>query len=268
MGGANLTFPLGTHRSSGTTPVNHRGSMHIRLLPFMEQDTLYQAFDMSLGGTDLQTFPANVQGGLRLNGVVVPSFLCPSDNVRPSGSGPTQVMPSNYYPNMGPSSAISNNGNCSCPLFATFQSFNRPPGNTTGANTPAGPFTRNGWNFQSKMSDIGDGLSNTLFVAEVRPQCSGHVRAGWANSNKWGAFTQIPINFDSCRSLAEATALGKDACYADCNWNAEVGFKSRHPGGMQGVMGDGSVQFFSQTIDHRMFQWIGDKDDKNSVVLP
>lgn len=246
-------------------PRDHRGSMHIRLLPFLEQQQLYNYFDFSMGGTDNQSFPAGVNGGIRLGGVQVPSYSCPSDNVRPTGTVPTQVMAPNYYPNMGPCAAISNNGGCSCPLFSTFQSYSRVG---TNANRPAGPFTRNGWNFMCRMSDVEDGLSNTIFVGENRPQCSGHVSLAWSNSNKWGGFTQIPINFDTCRTLAEATAQGKTPCNANCNWNAEVGFRSRHPGGAQFAMGDGSVQFLSETIDMRMYQFLGDKADKQPVTLP
>jgi hypothetical protein len=194
--------------------------------------------------------------------VQISTYNCPSDSVRAIGNVPNQVMPSNYYPNMGPNAQISNNGNCSCPLFATFQSYSRT--GTTNINPP-GPFTRNGWQFQSRMADIEDGTSNTIFVGEVRPLCSGHVRVGWSRSNKWGAFTQIPINWDSCRTLAQATAEGKNPCFADCNWNAEVGFKSLHPGGAQFTIGDGSVQFISQTIDLWTYQYLGDRADKKAA---
>jgi hypothetical protein len=118
------------------------------------------------------------------------------------------------------------------------------------------------------MAEVEDGLSNTIFVGEVRPKCSGHVRQGWSNSNKWGAFTQIPINFDTCRTLAEAQALGLDGCRADCNWNAEVGFKSRHPGGAQFAIGDGSVRFIAETIDMKLYNYLGDRADRNPAQFP
>jgi prepilin-type N-terminal cleavage/methylation domain-containing protein/prepilin-type processing-associated H-X9-DG protein len=259
-------FPGGAQFHGGATtapnaqPINHRGSIHIRLLPYMEQQALYNLFDFNTG-TDGQQMPGN---GLWLKGVQLPMYICPSDNHRLTGTFPNQTMASNYYPNMGPNAQITNNPSCACPLFDTFRAFSRT--GTTDSNPP-GPFTRLGWNYQSKMSDCIDGLSNTIYIGEVRAQCSGHVRAGWSHSNKWGAFTQIPINWDSCRTMAEAQAEGKTLCFADCNWNAEVAFKSLHPGGAQFVFGDGSVQFLSQNIDMKLYNNLGDKADKKSASL-
>jgi len=120
----------------------------------------------------------------------------------------------------------------------------------------------------SNMASITDGTSNTIFMGEVRADCSGHVQVGWSHSNKWGGYTQVPINFDSCRTLAQATAMGLDPCYSTCNWNAEVGFKSRHPGGAQFAIGDGSVQFIAETIDMQTYQYLGSRNDGKAAQFP
>ncbi len=248
-------------------PINHRGSIHIRLLPYLEQQPLYDLFDLRLG-TDNQVAPQPFQdGNTRLHSASVAVFLCPSDNSdRKLGDRPNQVQVSNYDFNMGPSSAISNSPSCDCPEFALWQSYSRP---NTGINNPAGPFTRNGWNFCARFSDIVDGLSNTIFFGEVRVDCSNHVRQGWSRSNRWGKFTQIPINYDSCYAdVAAAAAAGKTPCAARCNWNTEVGFKSRHPGGANFLLGDGSVRFIGETIDHWTYQYVGDRESKQAVQLP
>jgi prepilin-type processing-associated H-X9-DG protein len=115
---------------------------------------------------------------------------------------------------------------------------------------------------------VTDGLSNTIFVGEVRADSSNHVRAGWSHSNKWGIFTQVPINFDSSEpNVATALAKGKTACNARCTWNSEVGFKSRHTGGAQFVMGDGSVHFLAQSIDMTNYQRLGAKADGNPASV-
>jgi prepilin-type N-terminal cleavage/methylation domain-containing protein len=266
----NKWFPPGAvwSNSGGTSGVpngamlNDRGSIFIRLLPFEEQQSLYQLFNFSTG-TDGQQVAS---GGLWLKGVQVAIHNCPSDTVRLLGTFPNQRMPASYHANMGPSSAISDNPACSCPLYSTFQSFSRA---NTGATAPAGPFTRSGWSYQSKMSDCLDGLSNTIYIGEVRSQCSGHVDLGWSISNKWGAFTQIPINFDSCRpDVATAQSEQLTNCYARCTWNTEVGFKSLHPGGAQMVFGDGAVHFLQQNIDMKTYNYLGDKADRKAVSVP
>ena len=70
-------------------------------------------------------------------------------------------------------------------------------------------------------------LSNVIFFGETRPECSGHVNAGWyASNNSQGlAGTLVPINYDSCDNNS---TLG---CRRPCNWVTELAFKSRHTGG-------------------------------------
>ena len=46
------------------------------------------------------------------------------------------------------------------------------------------------------------------------------------------------------------------------------GFKSRHQGGAQFVMGDASVQFLSETIDYKLFNELGTRDGGEPVTLP
>ena len=242
-----------------------RGSALIRLLPFVEQQELYEMFDFRTASTDSQTSPRPQQdGNTSLLAVAVPAYVCPSDNnFRKLGSVPNQIQPANYHPSMGPTYTITNNTStpCDCSEFPLWQSYGR---SGTSDSAPAGPFTRLGYNYVCRIIDVEDGLSNTIFMGEVRAECSGHVRAGWSHSNKWGTFTQVPINYDSC----DLTRTNPNPCRWYCTWNTEVGFKSRHPGGAHMVFGDGAVHFLSQTIDHWLYQYLGDKADKQAITLP
>jgi len=263
-------FPAGAYFSNTGTEIatgiwtNNRGSILIRLLPYIEMQTLYNEFDLSTA-TDAQRMGPENGNGQQLKGIQIPTYICPSDSNRLIGTAPNSQMPTNYHASMGPSSAISNNPNCSCPLYPTFQTFSRA---NTPANNPAGPFTRDGRNYLSRMQDCLDGLSNTIYFGEVRPDCSDHIRNGWSISNRWGIFTQVPINFDSCRTLAEAQAAGKNACFARCSWNTDTAFRSQHPGGAQFLFGDGSVHFLNESIDMKVYNYLGDKNDKTAVAVP
>jgi prepilin-type processing-associated H-X9-DG protein len=182
-----------------------------------------------------------------------------------------RIQPANYHFSMGPTNSMSNNAgnNCGCPLFSTFVARSQP---NTNANNPAGPFTRAGGvrpteagpnaGYCGKFGDVSDGLSNTIFMGEAIAEWSAHVLNGWSHSNQWGKFTQIPINWDTRYvDLASAQAAGKSGCEARCNWNTAEGFKSRHTGGAQMLMGDGSVQFMSQNIDMIQYNALGGKSD-------
>ena len=52
------------------------------------------------------------------------------------------------------------------------------------------------------------------------------------------------------------------------NWNISWGFKSSHSGGANFLFGDGSVRFLPQTIDHRVYQLLGCRNDGVSVSAP
>ena len=125
----------------------------------------------------------------------------------------------------------------------------------------AGPFTRIGT--AAGLQQVSDGLSKTIFFGEVRPACSEHASNGWATSNNGNGYctTLIPINFDTCNEDAA------DPCQRPCNWNTEVGFKSAHPGGAQFLLGDGSIRFLPEDIDHQAYQYLGAKNDGQPIAI-
>ena len=105
-----------------------------------------------------------------------------------------------------------------------------------------------------------------MFFGEVRRSCSVHVSQGWAWSNNGNGHmsTIIPLNYDSC----EPAGSSAPACNQLCNWSTEFGFKSQHPGGSMFVLGDGSVHFLSEAIDHQNYQYLGAKADGEIASLP
>jgi prepilin-type processing-associated H-X9-DG protein len=49
------------------------------------------------------------------------------------------------------------------------------------------------------------------------------------------------------------------------NNNIAWGFRSRHPGGANFTFVDGSVHYLSASIDHKTFQLLGCKNDRQVV---
>lgn len=253
----------------------NRAHMFVRLLPYLEQGALNTEFGGDIVATDNARIsdPSNAQGGQLLRGIKVAGYICPSDNNNPIGvtvdGRAGNVQPANYQFSMGPTNAISDNAACSCALAPAFASRSHAG---TNVNNPSGPFSRRGGilpagiagngGYCGRFGDVTDGLSNTLFIGEVIADWSAHARNGWSHPNQWGKFTQIPINWDTRYvDLASAQAAGKTGCEARCNWNAAEGFKSRHTGGAQFVLGDGSVQFVSQSIDLVTYNRMGSKSE-------
>ena len=123
---------------------------------------------------------------------------------------------------------------------------------------------------------VTDGLSNTLMIGEAEPDpllqsvaaVQENANAGkkdhWAiggdDMDNWegsdwsecGGSTAVPIN--TPRPDATATTWGD----ADLAWAAyEVSFGSRHTGGANFVLGDGSVKFIWDTIDPAVYSGLG-----------
>jgi len=123
-----------------------------------------------------------------------------------------------------------------------------------------------------RLEMIHDGLSNTIFVGEVRPYCSNVAYSyGWASSdNGCGQIsTVVPINYNTCTAPSGSAAPNNPdtSCgfYTSC---MQYGFKSRHPGGANFIMGDNSVVFLRETMDHMTYQYLGAIDDGNAVSVP
>jgi prepilin-type processing-associated H-X9-DG protein len=238
------------------------GSMLVHLLPYIEHQALYDAFDFEQKEIDFEVFPGT---NTPIASQIVEAYVCPSDSHNGIFDGPgndhNQYFVGravhNYAASNGPT-GVYDNPNCSCKTPYDKRYELAPIDNEKNF---AGPFTRLG--VSTKPSQITDGLSKTIFVGEVRVPCSVHAQSGWAYTNNGNGYctTLIAINYDSCSDSAP------NACNRPCTWNTDVGFKSAHPGGAQFLFGDGSVHFLNEAIDYQLYQYLGAKADGNSVSV-
>ena len=242
--------------ADGSTWQVYHCSMLVHILPYMEEQMVWEYFDFTVDNTDSQINQIEGPGGKPLASTEIPAFVCPSDTASAQN---TNWAYHNYAASRG-ANALSNNPNCSCSHpFGAYADVSYSDAETATGRY-SGPFTRRG--YLTELRDISDGLSHTIFVGEVRPEASIHASQGWARSNNGHGIvsTIIPINYDSTRRTT-----GGDNCPAYCNWNTELGFKSAHPGGAQFLFGDGSVRFLQETIDHQLYQYLGAKADGQST---
>ena len=238
------------------------GSMLVHLLPYIERQALYDAFDFNQLDIDFAVFPGT---NTRIASQIIETYICPSDDHNGTFTGPGNEHNSafvgrashNYSASNGPT-GVYDNPNCSCAIPYDKNYELAPIDNEKNF---AGPFTRLG--VSTKPSQITDGLSKTIFVGEVRVPCSVHAQSGWAYTNNGNGYctTLIKINYDSCSDSAP------NACNRPCTWNTDVGFKSAHPGGAQFLFGDGSVQFLNESVDYEVYQYLGAKADGHAVSI-
>jgi prepilin-type N-terminal cleavage/methylation domain-containing protein len=259
------------------------GNINMELLPFIEEQALYDMIDQEIV-TDVQ----RAVDGSPIGSKPIALFVCPSDEHPTEASHAAVEYPgaltleelktfkmSNYAASRGPTAV--NNGGTGCGLADGWNDYFKnttPPYPNLIIPYPergqdnsrwrlnGGPFTRMGIHF--KVSQIPDGTSHTIYMGEVRPVCSAHAAEGWYFSHSGNGLvgTVAPINFDSCLQESNIECQSWDA------WAAELGFKSAHPGGAHMLMGDASVHFFQDSIDPFVYNVIGGKADGEVAAIP
>ncbi|HRF00474.1 MAG TPA: DUF1559 domain-containing protein [Pirellulaceae bacterium] len=236
----------------------------VRILPFMEQSTLYEKVDMgSLYAWATQIPQSGTTGNAcRLQ---VPYAMCPSD---PRDSVVGGFAQTSYCGNLGSTYKVSINP--SCDTFVTFGTHYLPGGQGEAGNTDDktqinGMFSRMG--MRLGMNDVTDGTSNTLMVGEVLMDCTDHT-GGWWLMNAGGnahASTSAPLNLMTTCARSQQEAIDRGYFRPDCwqkdNWNYSWGFRSMHPSGSQFVFVDGSVHFISKTVNYNTYQYLGSRND-------
>jgi prepilin-type N-terminal cleavage/methylation domain-containing protein/prepilin-type processing-associated H-X9-DG protein len=249
------------------------------LLPFMEQQPLYDQikFKVDVG--------ANPNLALFTN-LVIPGLMCPTDPaagmqdrsavIPPPRPVVAKSLGESYAPNGGP----MNMGSANCTVPAWTAGATAPENNgrncypdwggTGGMSvvpTPRGMshgLFAPGWGVSYRFSDCQDGLSNTLLLGEQLP---GYVLHGlYFHSHMIAATTNVPPNYHlimNCPEAAVMTTAPSDACH-----DAMAGFKSKHPGGLNLAMADGSVSFVNETINYATWVFLGSRSDGVPVMLP
>ena len=229
----------------------NKGSHFVKMLGYLDQQSLYDKVDFN---GDVNDFFVNSSGAIYRR-AVVPSLLCPSDTITVA----LDRAHTNYYFSMGAQSIPAQGSWCA--LYPG--NLNGPAGHGS-SNDPSqisGMFGRYVWS--ARIADVTDGTSNTIAMGEGRPNCHDHGAQGWYHANGIWAATTPPINYQTCSG---EPGFAANSCNANNVWMTSWGFKSRHVGGAQFVMGDGAVVFLSENIDYTTYQRLGCRNDGNPVT--
>lgn len=289
---------------AGSTDWTGFRSVHIFILPFMEQNNIYNLIDfgaptavrMTVGGV-----PSNVNYQAYSNAASL--FICPSD----PNTGRV-ISENNYRYNFGGSTPFAGA---------------RDSGNNDDTTARLGSLSCRGngaftMGNALKVGQFPDGLSNTVFFAE-RNKGSGSDLSAGSPDNRFDIITMpgrtqglldpdfvlnacLPnpgpsrFHFNSAGRWLDGSDFSNGWPFgfysstmynhvAPPNWNgydcgtwsaipdapgehAIIAPRSMHTGGVNISMGDGSIQFVSQSIDLLTWRALGTRDGGEVAQLP
>lgn len=201
------------------------------ILPFLEQDPLYKQIDPATNLHPTGAVPATPTALHLLLQTRLEVYICPQN--RPATTNP-------------------NRGNYGTSNYVGFMGNHTPtPTQTTIGN---GVFFRGS---QVHMGDIPDGTSNTAFIGERSLGQVGTIAyQGAIWSGNYGAWTATQRHVDSTST--------SDVFFGTSGF----AYSSHHSGGMNLLMGDGSVRFISQSIDPAIQGMLAQRNDGQVLSLP
>ena len=248
-GTASLPF-----RQAARTPLTRQGySAFVQLLPYLEQNALYQQFD-------LDTSP-----GLWPSGLFGPSstwrtpqreaamatrpdvMVCPS-------SGDEPQTKTEHYQSWGEVPAVGNYACVAGHRGLIFGGYGvnacMLKHNNTGIHLYGGG---SGWDATVSIRKITDGTSNTISFGEVIDSHLPENENIWTYCERYrSTYRMTDVAINTPPSLVGMPANGGP--------NVNGAFASRHPGGAQFVYADGHVEFVDESIDFDMYQQLSTID--------
>lgn len=260
-GGTNLASPFG---GGAVNPGGH--SWMGAILPFIELQTIW---DQAGFGEVPYTNSAMVS---TLSNVLVPTFKCPSSPLEEFSKN--QTIPAMIADYVAISGHIGELGGVEGP-----SSSEAPFSNTNGIIAQNGVFYQNS---ETTFGSISDGTTNTILIGEVsdfiyvganeprdyRPGGIGEAsnengpgfHAGWQTNTS-------PDNLYNCTTLRYIVNPGPGFSFST-GPNDGVHFRgyntplrSSHPGGVQLLLGDSSVQFASDDLSLTALAQLANRND-------
>ncbi|QDU29757.1 hypothetical protein ETAA8_48720 [Anatilimnocola aggregata] len=223
------------------------------LFPYLEQTAIDSLIDWNQVGANFYT-----TGGLKVTPLKVPLFLCPSDTKPDPNTtyNPTVFGRGNYVANNGIGPAIE---------------YRSGPGHTTPPMMarPGGAFFINSW---LGFRELSDGLTQTVMISEIR--CPKNTLDGrgimhypegplYHHNRTPNSLVPDEIRTAWCQNTPQAPCVG---AYAAFNSIRDIrSARSNHFGGVNILLGDGSVRFVSEVVSQSIWEAVSTVNDGETV---
>jgi prepilin-type N-terminal cleavage/methylation domain-containing protein/prepilin-type processing-associated H-X9-DG protein len=222
-----------------------------QVLPYIELQTLFNQGQLGTTGTNpggqwgaaapgapAVTFNSTV--GAAVHATQIKAFQCPSD--------PSNSTARTDRANGGLTTGVTNYKGVAGSNWAWGSFYNAgPTGDPNGLDNGNGMLFRSDNVRPLTLLGVTDGLSNTLMIGEDLVAFNAHC--GWPRANYSTGTVAIPLN--------SAMVAGQPGFGNPYDWPNVYSFRSRHTGGANFGLGDGSVRFVRDSIAPAQYRAAG-----------
>jgi prepilin-type N-terminal cleavage/methylation domain-containing protein/prepilin-type processing-associated H-X9-DG protein len=260
---------LGMHNYQafyGTLPPGCRGGQWgtwlVFTLPYVEQPALFNAWN-TCGNSEMPAvaslYSYEGAGNSTVTTTRVNAYYCPSDggNTTLQGLSVWPITSQNYAANFGNVDTLQSSMTVG---GVTYQFLGAPFGDIGAPEVLSAAYAGQGKpQPTTAFASITDGLSNTLMTAEVVVGQPGNGKVDLRGYSWWSSGSMFTGWLVPNTTLPDTMQLGGYCNYpfadnppcvtASGNFTMYSGARSRHPGGVNAGMVDGSVRFFKNSVD-------------------
>ena len=261
------------------------GTWLMAVLPYLEQDMLGEKFYWGIVNTEpaYSDYRYGGKDNREITTVRFACFTCPSDQPSAFYDGPHgQITCHNYVANFGTTGLVAPGGDTRFGAEKTM----------FGVSFKGAPFTMSGYDTHDKSSanyapilqyalrDLTDGTSSTLMFSET---VQGHGedvdgKRDLRGFSWWGYGAHFETYLTPNSSQADvmqssaycnnSVATNPRCLTHSTSQPMTMAARSRHPGGVNTVMCDGSTHFVSNDVDPHVWLIMGSSQDGEPFEMP
>jgi len=249
----------GAYRADGYRQTGWRSShwgWGALLLPFLEETAMYEQLGVGSLSDDTNYLYNAIKNGTKRQLLQSPvsTYLCPSSSAPAINEGCLEggVNVRELQDNGSSSLAAATSTYVGSEGYRYNARWNKTYGRK-GALVLVGRYGNQEYD-ALKLASISDGLSKTIFFGERAWQLTANngkqVIAGagtWPGVRMVEEIYNSNLNFSNSLAVAALKINEADGSTTD---DSRRSFSSQHPGGAMFALGDGSVTFMSETVEH------------------